>query len=75
MRFEINIATHFSCFSAVNKRFETFATRAGTQNLSSLCAECNEMLKFSMAASLNASKAACVDFVMPAGFNGTSIAR
>lgn len=69
------MTTHFSCFSAVNNRLETFATRAGTQNLSNLCAACNAMLKFSMAASRNASKAASADFVIAAGFSGTSIAR
>lgn len=67
--------TYFSCFSAVNNLFDTFATNAGTQYGSNVCAECSAILKFSMAASRNASKAACEDFVMPAGFNGTSTAR
>lgn len=68
-------ASYFSCFSAVNKRLDTFATSAGTQYGSSTCAECNAILKFSMAASLRASNAACADLVMPFGFCGRSMAR
>lgn len=67
--------SYFSCFSAVNKRLETLATSAGTQYGSNVCAACNAMLKFSIAASRSASNASCADFVIPIGFSGTSIAR
>lgn len=67
--------SYFSCFSAVNKRFDTLATNAGTQYGSNTCAECNAILKFSMAASLNASNAVNADLVIPFGFVGTSTAR
>lgn len=59
----------------MNSRFDTFATNAGTQYGSNVWAACKAMLKFSMAASRRASKAACADFVIPTGFSGTSIAR
>lgn len=65
---------YFSCFSAVNRRLETLATSAGTQYGSSTWAECRAMLKFSIAASRRASKAAFADFVIPFGFVGTSTA-
>lgn len=69
----MRIKSYPSFFSAVNKRFETFATSAGTMYGSNLCAACNAILKFSMAASRKASKATWADFVIPTGFNGISM--
>uniref|UniRef100_A0A2M3ZT12 Putative secreted peptide n=1 Tax=Anopheles braziliensis TaxID=58242 RepID=A0A2M3ZT12_9DIPT len=57
-----------SCFSAVNSRLETFATSAGTQYWSSAWAARSAMLRFSMAASRNASNASWEDLVRPRGF-------
>lgn len=65
---------NLSCVLAVYIRFETFAIKAGTQYGSSVWEARNAIERFSIAASLNASKAACADLVIPTGFNGTLIA-